>query len=295
MISAVIVNHDGGADLERCLASLEPLGLDPRGGEGLEVIVVDNASSDGSPERVRQRFPTVRLLELGTNAGFGAATNRGAGVARGELLLLLNNDAWLTGGALARLAARLDAEADLAWVTPRLVYPDGRPQTFWAPDVSLLGEAVQKVRNRLEGARWNHGTLVRHLRRWLGPGWLTAACALVRRSAFEAVGGFDEGFFLYFEDADLCLRLRQAGWRLDVEPAAEVVHASVGGTRGDAIEVAYRASQLRYYAKHRPRWERAVLVRFLLARYRWGRGDAAQRAAVMALLRAAAGGHEHAP
>jgi N-acetylglucosaminyl-diphospho-decaprenol L-rhamnosyltransferase len=285
MISVVVVNHDGAPLLARCLGSLAP-----PPGEEVEAIVVDNASGDCSPELVRRRFPAVRLLALPDNVGFGAAVNRGAAVARGEALLLLNNDAWLAEGCLAALAARLAGDPGLAWVAPRLSYPDGRPQTVWSPDVGLLGEAVQLVRNGLEGRAWNHGALTRCLQTVLGPGWYTAACALVRREAFEAVGGFDEGFFLYFEDSDLCLRLRRAGWRLAQEPAARASHALTRGWRSGRVELEYRRSQLRFYALHRPRWEAAVLRRYLRARYRRraASGDATARA-VLELLAAPGG------
>jgi GT2 family glycosyltransferase len=267
MISALIVNHNGAATLERCLASL-PAG---RPG-GLEAVVVDTASTDGSAA-LAAGFPFARLVALGSNVGFGAATNRAAIEARGETFLLLNNDAWLEPGSLDLLEARLAADLRLAWVSPRLVYPDGRPQTSWVPTTGLAGEALQRLRNRFEGRRWSHAALPRLLR-LADPGWYTAACALVRRQAFDAVGGFDEGFFLYFEDVDLCLRLRRAGWRLAEEPAAVAVHAKGGAGGGvtGAAEAAYRTSQLRFYAKHRPGLEQRLLRRHLARKYA-GRDD----------------------
>jgi GT2 family glycosyltransferase len=258
MISALVVAYDSGATLGRCLASLPPPSPDR-----LEIVVVDNGSSDGSMAEVRRENPAARVLELGANLGFGAAVNRGAAEARGDELLLLNADAWLLPGALEALERRLVADPHLAWVAPRLYYPDGRPQFVWEPQVGVLGEAARKVRNRFERREWSHTLLPRALTVLLGPGWFTAACALVRHTAFDEVGGFDERFFLYFEDSDLCLRLRRAGWRLALEPAARVVHVSAGSGGGRAAAAAYRRSQLAFYEQHRPRWARRVLRRYL--------------------------------
>ena len=256
-VSAVVVSYDSAATLERCLASLP--GPDPA---RFELLVVDNGSRDGSPDLVRERHPQARLLALPANVGFGAAVNRAAAEAGGDALLLLNADAWLLPGALDALSARLDGDPRLAWVAPRLLYPDGRPQFAWEPEVSLLGEAARKLRNRFEARRWSH-TLLPRAYALLGPGWYTAACALVRLAAFREVGGFDERFFVYFEDTDLCIRLRAAGWALAQEPAASAVHVSAGSGGGRAAARAYRQGQLALYDKHRPRWERAVLRRYL--------------------------------
>ena len=258
-VSAVVVSFDSSATLDRCLASL------PRPEAGrFETLVVDNGSRDGSAELVRERHPEARLMALPDNVGFGAAVNRAAAeaVEGTDALLLLNADAWLLPGALDALAARLAGEPRLAWVAPRLSYPDGRPQIAWEPEVSLLGEAARRVRNRFERREWSH-TLMPRILALLGPGWFTAACALVRLASFREVGGFDERFFLYFEDTDLCLRLRRAGWGLAQERAAHVVHVSAGSGGGRAAARSYRQAQLALYEKHRPRWEVAVLRRYL--------------------------------
>ena len=265
MISALVVSHDSAATLARCLASLGPLG-----GDDLEAIVVDTASGDGSPELVETGFPFARLVRLTTNVGFAAAANRAAAHARGDALLLLNPDAWLLDDALDRLAARLESDRHLAVVAPRLEYPDGRPQLGWAPDRGVFGEAAQKLLNRLEGRPAAGRFAETVARAVLGPGWYTGACLLVRRRAFEAVGGFDERFVLYFEDADLGLRLRRAGWRVVREPAASVAHVRGGSAPPESVELLYRRSQLAYYQRHRPAWEARALLALLRRRYRSG-------------------------
>ncbi len=277
MISVVVTSYNARAHLEGCLAKL----AEQRDTWG-EVIVVDNASDDGSPEAVEESFPFCRLLRLDENVGFGAATNRGAAVATGEHLLLLNSDAWLADGALDLLARRLDGDPTLALAAPRLFYPDGRPQFVWVPSSGVVGEAVQMLRNRFEHRAFNHGLVPSVLRSLLGPGWYTAACLLVRRSAFDGVGGFDERFFLYFEDVDLSLRLRRARWKLAEVVAAKAFHVK-GGSRSGAAEVAYRRSQLLYYRLHRPGWENRVLRR-RLRRKLVGIADAELRSQIGALL-----------
>ncbi len=264
MISAIVVCHNGGELLERCLASLWSAG-----GE-LEVFVVDNGSTDGSGELVERRFPDATVLHQASNLGFGAAVNLAAERARGEALLLLNQDAWLENGALERLSARLDADGKIGLVAPRLQYPDGTPQFVCSPARSLAGEALQRFLNGREGSRWVHGSVGKALARLAGPIWYTAACLLLRTEAFRTVGGFDERFFLYFEDVDLCLRLEGAGWRLTQEAGALVTHA--GGLRGRKVsDGLYRPSQLLFYRLHRPAWEFRVLERRMRRRF----GDAA--------------------
>jgi len=278
MISIVIVNHDGREHLRHCLRS-----LDPRPQVVGEVIVVDNASSDGSAAMVAEDFAAVRLLALDENAGFGAANNRGAELVPGDDLLLLNSDAWLGDGAPEALAAKLAERPRVAAVVPDLHYPDGRRQFAWAPETGVLGEAVQKLRNRFESQPWVHRLPPRWLRPLLGPGWLSAACVLLRRRAFDQVGGFDENIFMYFEDVDLSRRLRQAGWRLAVVEDAVAYHVKGGSRPSRRGEVEYRRAQLYYYKKHRPRWE----VRYLRRRLRrkFGRiEDADLRRELLGLL-----------
>ena len=293
-VSALVVNHNAGDWLRPCLESLQAIAEVWR--PGLDAVVVDNASVDGSVAAVREfesaaspALP-VRLIEAGRNLGFGAGCNLAAAKSAGRHLLLLNPDAWIDEDSLRRLVEALESDERLAVAAPSLHYPDGSPQFVWAPPVGVMGEAVQRFRNRFEGTGWNHRTLPRLLKPFVGPGWFTAACLLVRRSAFEEVGGFDEGFFLYFEDADLGLRLHRAGYGQRQVAGARGWHVRGAATGGDrdrgltpTVERFYRASQLRYYDRHRPGWERAVLRRRL--RRRFGAiGDDELRRAMLRLL-----------
>jgi GT2 family glycosyltransferase len=258
MISVIIANHDGEAHLGRCLQSLA--------GSGVEVLLVDNASRDGSLALVREQFPEVKVFPREENLGFAAANNLAATKASGETLLLLNADAWLEVGALDLLDAKLSADADVGLVAPRLRYPDGRLQFSWSPARGFVGEVLQKARNPFEARAWAHGSLTRRVARLFGPIWFTAACVLVRAEAFRAVGGFDESFFMYFEDVDLCIRLEAAGWRLVEEPRAVVCHAGGVAARSEVDDL-YRPSQLRFYGLHRPGWENRLLERRLRRRF----------------------------
>jgi GT2 family glycosyltransferase len=260
VISAIVVNHNGEEHLRRCLESLRQPGPER------EVLVVDNASSDASPAMVRDDFPEVRLLRQSRNLGFGAANNLAAEQTRGEALLLLNADAWLEDGALQKLHARLSEGRRTGLVAPTLLYPDGRMQFVWSPERGVAGEVLQQVRNRFERRSWAHGATARTIGRLAGRLWFTAACILVRTEAFREAGGFDERFFMYFEDVDLCVRLANAGWRMVQEPRAVARHAG-GFSRHPQVNEVYRPSQLRYYSLHRPSWEARLVERRLRRRY----------------------------
>lgn len=260
MISAIIVNHNGEAHLRRCLESLRHPGPE------LEVLIVDNASTDGSLRLVEEVFPEARILKQERNLGFGAANNLAAESAAGDALLLMNADAWLEEPALQRLADRLSGGSGVGLVAPVLRYPDGRRQFAWSPARSVTGEVLQRIRNRFEPQGWAHGPLARAVSRAAGRIWYTAACVLVRAEAFRSIGGFDERFFMYFEDVDLCVRLEAAGWDLVQEAGAVARH--VGGfDRQAQVDDLYRPSQLRFYALHRPAWEARFIERRLRRRY----------------------------
>jgi GT2 family glycosyltransferase len=255
-VSVIVVGYNSRDSIERSLRSV----TDSTIADDLELVVVDNASSDGTAAFVRERFPSCRVIEPGENLGFGRACNLAAGETESELILLLNPDAWVEPSCIERLRAAMIADESLAWAAPRLSYPDGRRQFNWAPTISIFGEALQQVRNQFESRAWVHGALPRVVRALGDRGWFTAACGLVRRRAWNEVGGFDPEFFLYFEDADLGLRLREAGWRaVEVEEARAVHDRRTLAAESEAM-VRYRESQLLYYCKHRTRRENRVLL-----------------------------------
>jgi GT2 family glycosyltransferase len=253
-VSIVIVSFNAREHLEWCLAAVA-------GGEH-EVVVVDNASGDGSQALVRDRFPSVRLVELPENVGFGAANNLGMEAAAGDLFLLLNSDAWPVGDAIASLARFAGSRPAAGIVGPRLQNPDGSLQrsvrgwpTTWrlATEYLFLRRLGRRTRtlNAFYGAGFDHETVAE-------VEVVKGAVMLVRREAFEAVGGFDPEFFMYGEEMDLCYRVRAAGWDVVFDPEAEFVHiggVSTGARWGERpafgpMRREQLRGHLRFIAKH---------------------------------------------
>ncbi len=214
-VSVSIVNTNNRELLLACLESLRPsIGSD----DGVEVVVLDNASEDGSAEAVRARFPEVRVIAQEFRAGFGANHNTIIRATASRYVYVLNEDTTSDDWGFARLVAEMDAHFLAAALGPRLVYPDGRHQgsawRFPTPAVSMLGlPTLGKV-----GINQSSGMRPRSV------DWVAGAALLLRREALDEVGLFDEGFFIYFEEVDLCLRLRRAGWDVRYFPGATVVH-----------------------------------------------------------------------
>jgi N-acetylglucosaminyl-diphospho-decaprenol L-rhamnosyltransferase len=214
-VSVSIVNTNNRELLVACLESLEP-SVTPD--NGVEVVVLDNASEDGSAEAVRARFPQVRLIAQEFRAGFGANHNSVIRATAGRYVYVLNEDTTSDDWGLTRLVREMDAQPRVAALGPRLIYPDGRHQRsawrFPTPTVSLLGlPTLGRV-----GINQSTGTRPRSV------DWVAGAALFLRREALDNVGLFDEGFFIYFEEVDLCLRVRQAGWDVRYFPEVTVVH-----------------------------------------------------------------------
>ena len=262
-VAIVVVSFNTREHLLRCLASLEAVLLP------LEVIVVDNASADGSADAVAERFPATQVVRNPENAGFGRASNQGLALARAPYVLLLNSDAEVRPGAVETLAALLDARPRVGAVGPRTVEADGTVQVSFGPPLTPLHEWRQ--RKLVRGVRGRHPAALREAEARAGvehePAWLSASCLLARREALVSVGGFDEDFFLYEEDVDLCQRLREAGWTLVFTPAAEVLH-HLGRSMdqaGDRAAREYHRSHVLYYRKHNGMAATAVLRGYLAA------------------------------
>jgi N-acetylglucosaminyl-diphospho-decaprenol L-rhamnosyltransferase len=253
-LSIVVVTYNSRADVDACLASLAR----DRPAVDHEIVVVDNASEDGTADATRQRWPAARVLDAGSNIGFAAANNLGIRQTFGELVLLLNPDTIVPAGALDTLVGVLDRRADAAAVGPRLVDADGRAELSFGRMISPLAELRQKILvagqdRRVPGL--SH-YVERATRRERTVDWVSGACLLVRRVDAEAVGLLDERYFMYAEDVDFCAALRARGRNVLFAPGAVVTHrrGRSAATARSATDRSYRRSQLAFYAKHHPGW-----------------------------------------
>ena len=254
LVSVVIVTYNSRRHIDACLESavetLPPLEY--------ETVIVDNASPDSTSLAVRQRWPAVRVIDAAGNLGFARATNIGIRQSSGAFVLVLNPDTVLRPGAIKRLVEVLESTQDVAVAGPRLVDGRGRAELSFGSMIGPVSELRQKllVRGNDRGAPVIHGYVQRLTRRSRVVDWVSGACMLVRRSDAECVGLFDERYFMYAEDVDFCAAIRARGRKVLFVADAEVSHfrGQSVASLPRATEVAYRRSQLAFYAKHHPGW-----------------------------------------
>jgi N-acetylglucosaminyl-diphospho-decaprenol L-rhamnosyltransferase len=256
-VSVIIVSYNTRELLRECIESI----LCEQGERpAVEVIVVDNASADGSAAMVAERFPQVRLIANPDNRGFGAACNHGLEVARGRYALILNADIRAQPGALQRLVGFMDAHPDAAVCGGQLRYPDGRIQSSCARDLTLWWVFCEQSmlaklfpRTRLFGGYWRtHWDFSATIE----TEQVMGACMMLRRPFPR----FDEDYFLYCEDTDLCYRVRQAGGKIYyVHDAAFVHHLGASGEPQRAqMVVYYNRGKERYFRKFHGAWQARV-------------------------------------
>jgi len=211
------------------------------------VIVVDNGSVDGSPEFISKNFPLIKLIRNDQNLGYSKANNQGIREAKGEFILFLNSDTRTFPGAFDLLLEEMKAFPSVGAVGPALISEKDRYQVSFGMKINFVYEMLQKCllnhyfRQKLKG-----------MQQKLEVGWLSGACLLTRKSVLEEVGLFDEKFFLYFEDIDLCRKISSNGRKLIFVPKAKVFHAegvSTGLYKLSSLFY-YRQSQIYFYRKH---------------------------------------------
>lgn len=253
MLAVVIVSWNVSELLVDCLAAL------PAAAAGIdyETIVVDNASSDGSADRVAAEFPQVRLIRNAANLGFARANNQGIGATDAEYVLLLNSDTLPPPGSLTGLVRFMDEHPGAGAAGPQLRRPDGGVQPYaFGCDPSpayLLARGLSRLLFHRSLHNWETNR-VRPV------DWVSGACLLVRRAAIARAGLLDEKIFMYFEDSDWCLRIRRAGWQVFYDPQVAIVH--LGGrsiARNPAARPAYDESLVYFYGKHYGRVAQALL------------------------------------
>lgn len=269
LISAVIVTYNSRADIAACLHALQ--GSDY---PCLEMIVVDNASADGTADLVERSFPAVRLVRSGGNLGFGGGNNLAFTQARGDILLVLNPDVRLLPHSLGALAAAFAADAQMGIVGAKLLFPDGRTLQHAGGLVDYpLATTHHLGYGESDGGQYDEAS---------EPPFVTGAALAIRRSAAQVLGGFDAGFFpVYYEDVDLCYRARTAGWRVAYLPTVVGLHRSSASLdpAGETYFRFFHANRLRFVLKH---WTtEQLLTDFLPAESARLRGEmpAADRAA----------------
>jgi hypothetical protein len=281
-LSVIILNWNTKDDTRDCLNSL----VHRQHRHAVEIIVADNASSDGSCEMLAEEFPQVPLVVHSTNLGFCAGNNRAVPGATGRFVLFLNSDTVVVEDALDRLVDFMDENPDVGIAGPKLLNRDGSLQYSCRRFPNLgaglfrntpLGRLFPKNRFAQDYLMqdWDHAT-VRDV------DWVSGAALCIRREALEQTGGFDEGYYMYCEDVDLCYRAKQKGWRVVYFPHAVIYHMI--GRSSDQVPTRmtyfFHRSMYRFYRKHyaakTPLYVRPLIIPGLMlrasgqiARYRW--------------------------
>ena len=279
-LSVVIVSWNVRELLERCLQSIVTEAVPgPDDGvfllEGweIEILVVDNASSDGSSEMVHDQFPQVHLIVNGENRGFTAANNQGLVLSQRRYLLLLNPDTEIVCDALATMIGYKQPNAEARAQGPRLLHTDGSPQSsrrrFPTFSTALVESTVVQEwwdDNRILRRYYMSDTADDAVQR---VDWVVGACLLVRREAYEQVGSLDEGFFMYSEELDWCRRIKAAGWEVVYLPTATVIHHEGKSSEQvvPARHIHFQSSKVRYFRKHHGAFQAEALRWFLLLTY----------------------------
>lgn len=272
-LSIVIVSWNVRELLRQCLASVST----GRGDLEAEVIVVDSASSDGSAEMVAAEFPEALLLRKAENVGYARGSNLGIAQASGRHVLLLNPDTQVISNALPLMVEYLDTHQDVGALGPQLIYADGRIQSSRRRFPTLATGFFESTWLQSVAP----GPLLRRYYMRDIPDdavsevdWVTGACLMVRREAYEEAGLLDEGYFMYSEEMEWQRRIKDASWKIACYPAARVVHHE--GKSSEQVvaqrHVYFQRSKLRYFRQYHGRIAAAVLRGALLASYAWQLG-----------------------
>lgn len=248
-VSIIIVNWNTRDMLADCLNSIALT----TGKLRVETIIVDNNSTDGSQAMVQERFPEARLIQNHQNAGFAKANNQALASMQGRCALLLNSDTLATPGSIQALIALADSQPRAGLIGAQLVNPDGTFQASHTPFPNLWQEFfILTGLGRLLRGRWYPSRGPEESKGPQKVDYVEGACMLVRREAFQQVGGLDEGYFMYAEEVDWCYAMKQAGWQVWYHPASRIVHFGGGSSknRRPQREADLYRSRVRFFRKH---------------------------------------------
>ena len=252
-LALVFINYNTREDLRRALLSLRNLGREDQ----YEALVVDNGSSDGSQRMLEEEFPWVRLLSNPTNGGYAQACNLGAMASPAPYVMVLNSDVEFLKGHPLELVDWMEERPEAGAVGPRLLNTDGSLQFSCRGFPSLwvsLGHAF--LGDLFPGNPFTRAYQMKDCGhdRPMAVEWVSGAAMLLRRSAFEEAGGFDEGYFMYVEDVDLCWRLRRLGWEVYYLPQVELLHhvARSSSQQGTRMLYHHHRSMFRFFRRRHP-------------------------------------------
>jgi N-acetylglucosaminyl-diphospho-decaprenol L-rhamnosyltransferase len=245
-LSIIIVSYNSRAVLEELLNFLSTA----KYAFGFEVIVIDNKSVDCTADMIRDNYPGIYLICNDKNVGFSGACNKGIGYARGEYALFLNPDTKIIGDALQKLVLCLDTHADAGVVTGRVVYPDMTDQ-----GVARIFGRHSILTKLFPNNKYSRTYLTSRQHESWNPfevDWVSGACLMVRKQILDDVGPFDEKFFMYWEDADLCYRIKKRGWRVFCVADAIIIHyeGKSSGKKTARLIIEFHKSAYHYYRKH---------------------------------------------
>ncbi|MBD2508070.1 glycosyltransferase family 2 protein [Nostoc muscorum FACHB-395] len=264
-VSIILVNYNGVNILPDCLDSIQKFIDIPNH----EIILVDNASSDGSAELVEANYPQIRLVKQLENRGFGAGNNAGAKLASGEFLFLLNTDTVLNSNIIPPLIELMQADPQVGIIGPKLLNPDGSLQISVSPALGIKGEyQARQLHKAYQNISQQH-LIEQKFQEIREVDIVVGAAFFIRSSLFHELGGFDENFFMYFEESDLCQRAQYQGYKIIYTPHVSLIHLKGYSIQkvANAMSIEYRRSQIYFYQKHRPIWEQLLLRVYLFYKF----------------------------